>query len=64
MRYAANCRISGPIATTATPDVDFGGLMWSYKYGLVYPPAAVPPPPIRLPSPPPTNDATGKGRAR
>lgn len=38
--YVANCKISGPRAVRATPDVDFNGLMWSYTIGLMFPPQA------------------------
>jgi hypothetical protein len=38
--YRANCKISGPAKVTATPDVDFNGLQWSYAVGLIFPPGS------------------------
>jgi hypothetical protein len=64
MRYAANCRISGPIAIEAKPDVDLGGVMWSYKVGLMYPPQASLQTPIRPPAVIAPGQPIGKGRSR
>lgn len=39
-RFAANCKISGPVAVKATPHVDFNGLLWNYTIGLMFPATA------------------------
>ncbi|HEX4715877.1 MAG TPA: hypothetical protein VH164_13215 [Ktedonobacteraceae bacterium] len=53
MPFATTTKISGPIAISKRPDVDLGGLHFSYKVGLMYPSQAavnttayVGPPPI------------------
>lgn len=63
-RYVANGKISGPIGSAKPPDVDLGGVMWSYKTGLVYPAAAAVSIPLRLPSPFPSENPIGKGRTQ
>lgn len=49
--FASNCPVSWPIKISRVkPEVDFGGLMFSYKWGPVYSPSEEPVllrPPVR-----------------
>lgn len=50
--YVANCKISGPVDLGVSADVDFNGMQWSYRYGLIFPrQAAAQNVPIILPAP-------------
>jgi hypothetical protein len=51
MEFASNCPISWPIKIPGiTPDIDFGGVMFSFKHGLIFAPTEAPAlmrPPVR-----------------
>lgn len=59
--YVTNTRLSGPLPTAAQPDVDFNGVMFSYKVGFVFPAQTGPETPIRPPLHPPASPDNRSG---
>lgn len=48
--YYTDVKMSGPVVTAAKPDVDLGGVGFSYQIGLCWPAHAAAPTPMRPPA--------------
>lgn len=59
--YYTTVRMSGPIVTAAKPDVDLGGVGFSYRLGFCWPAQAAVPTPMRPPASPPQQKSNPSG---
>jgi hypothetical protein len=59
--YFTTVKMSGPIITAAKPDIDMGGIGFSYTIGWCFPTSAAVPSPVRPPATPPQSKSSRSG---